>query len=71
MKKINILVVALGLAFSAQSQKIDKLIKEKEVRRIETILSADDMQGAELSPPASKKLLHLLRMSLRLRVFKQ
>jgi len=55
MKKINILVVALGLAFNAQSQKIDKLIKEKEVRRIETILSADDMQGRRTFTPGIEK----------------
>lgn len=55
MKKIHVLMVALGLAFSAQSQKIDKLIKEKEVRRIETILSADDMQGRRTFTPGIEK----------------
>jgi len=55
MKKINILVVGLLLAFSAQSQNIDKLIKEKEVRRIETILSADDMQGRRTFTPGIEK----------------
>jgi len=55
MKKIYVLMVALALAFSAQSQKIDKLIKEKEVRRIETILSADDMQGRRTFTPGIEK----------------
>ena len=55
MKKINILVVGLLLVFSAQSQNIDKLIKEKEVRRIETILAADDMQGRRTFTPGIEK----------------
>ena len=40
MKKINILLVGLVLAASVQAQNINKLIKEKEVRRIETTLAA-------------------------------
>jgi hypothetical protein len=55
MKKINILVVGLLLVFNAQSQNIDKLIKEKEVRRIETILAADDMQGRRTFTPGIEK----------------
>lgn len=55
MKKINVLMVGLLLVLSAQSQKIDKLIKEKEVRRIETILSADDMQGRRTFTPGIEK----------------
>ena len=43
MKKINILVAGLLLVVAARAQNVDKLIKEKEVRRIETVLSADDM----------------------------
>ncbi len=55
MKKINILVAGLLLLASAQAQNVDKLIKEKEVRRIETILSADDMQGRRTFTPGIEK----------------
>jgi Zn-dependent M28 family amino/carboxypeptidase len=55
MKRINIFIFGLLLVFSAQSQNIDKLIKEKEVRRIETILSADDMQGRRTFTPGIEK----------------
>jgi hypothetical protein len=55
MKKINILVAGLLLLASAQAQNVDKLIKEKEVRRIETILAADDMQGRRTFTPGIEK----------------
>ena len=55
MKKINILVAGLLLVFNAQAQNVDKLIKEKEVRRIETILAADDMQGRRTFTPGIEK----------------
>ena len=55
MKKINILLVGLVLVTSVQAQKLDKLIKEKEVRRIETILAADDMQGRRTFTPGIEK----------------
>jgi Zn-dependent M28 family amino/carboxypeptidase len=55
MKQINIFILGLLLVFSAQSQNIDKLIKEKEVRRIETILAADDMQGRRTFTPGIEK----------------
>jgi len=37
------------------AQSINKIIKEKEVRRIEKILSADDMQGRETFTPGIEK----------------
>jgi len=55
MKKINILVAGLLLLATAQAQNVDKLIKEKEVRRIETVLSADDMQGRRTFTPGIEK----------------
>ena len=55
MKKINILLVGLVLAASVQAQNINKLIKEKEVRRIETTLAADDMQGRRTFTPGIEK----------------
>jgi Zn-dependent M28 family amino/carboxypeptidase len=55
MKKINILVAGLLLLVTAQAQNVDKLIKEKEVRRIETILAADDMQGRRTFTPGIEK----------------
>ena len=55
MKKINILVAGLLLLATAQAQNVDKLIKEKEVRRIETILAADDMQGRRTFTPGIEK----------------
>jgi Zn-dependent M28 family amino/carboxypeptidase len=55
MKKINILLVGLVLVASSQAQNINKLIKEKEVRRIETILAADDMQGRRTFTPGIEK----------------
>ena len=55
MKKINMLVFVLLLVVSAQAQNVDKLIKEKEVRRIETILAADDMQGRRTFTPGIEK----------------
>jgi Zn-dependent M28 family amino/carboxypeptidase len=55
MKKINILLVGLVLVSFAQAQNINKLIKEKEVRRIETTLAADDMQGRRTFTPGIEK----------------
>ena len=55
MKKINMLVFVLLLVVSAQAQNVDKLIKEKEVKRIETILAADDMQGRRTFTPGIEK----------------
>ena len=55
MKKINILVAGLLVLATTQAQNVDKLIKEKEVRRIETVLSADDMQGRRTFTPGIEK----------------
>ena len=40
---------------SLSAQSINKIIKEKEVRRIERILSSDDMQGRQTFPPGIEK----------------
>ena len=63
MKQINIFILGLLLVFSAQSQNIDKLIKEKEVSRIETILAADDMQGRRTFTPGIEKAAAFVYLS--------
>ncbi len=46
MKKNNLLLLAsLLLSLSSFAQKIEDLITEKEVARIEKILSSDEMEG--------------------------
>lgn len=55
MKKIVLsALVLIGINIS-QGQSIDKIIKTKEVRRIEKILSADDMQGRRTFTPGIEK----------------
>ena len=51
MKKL-ILLLFLCAAFSTSAQKINKLIKEKEIARIIYTLSADDMMGRSAEEPA-------------------
>lgn len=51
MKKLIIPVLVLLSAFYAQAQRINKIISEKKVRKIETILSADAMGGRGLFSP--------------------
>ena len=55
MKKISLLLLATTTAAFAFSQKIDKIINAKEVERIETVLSADDMQGRRTFTPGNDK----------------
>lgn len=48
MKKIIIPALTLLLVYNAQAQKINKIISEKKVRKIETTLSSDAMGGRGL-----------------------
>ncbi len=54
--KIFILIIAiLHLSGDVDAQKINKIIKDKEVKRIETILSSDEMQGRRTFTPGIEK----------------
>ncbi|MGN6494516.1 MAG: M28 family peptidase [Agriterribacter sp.] len=55
MKKIIIAALTLLAIEQAQAQKIDKIIKEKAVRKIEKTLSADDMSGRATFTPGIDK----------------
>ena len=45
MKRIVSSALVLCSGFMAQAQSIDKIISINKVTEIETVLSADDMQG--------------------------
>jgi len=53
----SILAAALcvGMSYAASAQKINRLINAKEVKRIETVLSADDMAGRKPFTPGIDK----------------
>jgi len=55
MRVYTILLSALVLTGTAQSQEIDKVINTAEVERIEKIISADDMQGRKSFTPGLEK----------------
>lgn len=55
MKKNFLITIVLFSVAIADGQSIDKIIKEKEVRRIEKKLSADDMQGRQTFTPGIEK----------------
>lgn len=55
MKKIILPALALLFTLHATAQKIDKIIKEKTVRKIEKKLSADDMEGRGTFTPGIDK----------------
>ena len=55
MKKIIVSMFVLSQCYSVQGQSIDKIITNKEVTRIEKILSADDMQGRRTFTPGIDK----------------
>jgi len=55
MKKIIVSMFVLGQCFNIHGQSIDKIITNKEVTRIEKILSADDMQGRRTFTPGIDK----------------
>ncbi len=61
MRRI-IFLVACGVFgfFNAKAQKLDKIITEKEVTSIETILSSDDMQGRKVFTPYIDKAADLI-----------
>jgi hypothetical protein len=53
--KFIIAILLVGISFSSFAQNIDKIINAKEVERIETILSADDMMGRKPFTPGIDK----------------
>jgi putative aminopeptidase FrvX len=55
MKKIIVTAVALCCFCISQAQSIDKIINAKEVKRIEKVLSADNMQGRRTFTPSIEK----------------
>jgi len=55
MKKIIVSIFILSQCFNVHGQSIDKIITNKEVTRIEKILSADDMQGRRTFTPGIDK----------------
>ena len=55
MKRILISISALCVAGISTAQSIDKIINAKEVKRIEKILSSDDMQGRRTFTPGIQK----------------
>lgn len=55
MKKIIVSIFILSQCFNVQGQSINKIITNKEVTRIEKILSADDMQGRRTFTPGIEK----------------
>jgi Peptidase family M28 len=55
MKKIIATAVAFCSIYVSWSQSIDKIINVKEVKRIEKVLSADNMQGRRTFTPGIEK----------------
>jgi len=55
MKKFIFGVVAIISMHSSDAQSINKIISAKEVKRIEKILSSDDMQGRKTFTPGIEK----------------
>ena len=55
MKKNIAFVITLLSLHVAHAQSIDKIINATEVKRIEQILSADDMQGRRTFTPGIEK----------------
>lgn len=55
MRKIIVSMFVLSQCFNVHGQSIDKIITNKEVSRIEKILSADDMQGRRTFTPGIEK----------------
>ena len=51
MKKIITLALCFVAALTVNAQKVNKLIKEKNVSRIIKTLSADDMMGRSARKP--------------------
>ncbi len=55
LRNILAATFCIGMSFAVSAQNIDKLINAKEVARIETILSADDMAGRKPFTPGIDK----------------
>lgn len=55
MKTFILIIAILHLAGTLHAQNINKIIKDKEVKRIETILSSDEMQGRRTFTPGIEK----------------
>jgi len=55
MKKIIVSIIILGAAYVAGAQPIKKIISAKKVKRIEKVLSADDMEGRRTFTPGIEK----------------
>lgn len=55
MKKIWILVGLTGIIGQAQAQRADKIIRIKEVSRVEKTLSSDELQGRAVFTPGIEK----------------
>ena len=55
MKKTVISLLTLCLVVFSYGQSIDEIINPGEVKRIETILAADDMQGRRTFTPGIEK----------------
>lgn len=55
IKRYFILLLVIQQSVFCQSQSIDKIINAKEVKRIESILSADDMSGRKIFTPGIDK----------------
>jgi len=55
MKKLSISLLFVSITLLSSAQTNSDAIKEKEVQRIETILSADDMQGRKAFTAGSEK----------------
>lgn len=54
-KALGFLVLSMSIQFTVVGQTIDKIITPKEATRIETVLSADDMQGRRTFTPGIDK----------------
>ncbi len=55
MKKLAVILLAVFAGFNATAQSINKIISAKQVKKIEEILSADDMEGRRAFTPGAAK----------------
>jgi hypothetical protein len=65
MKKIITIIFILSGAQCVNAQSINKIIKEKEVRRIEKTLAADDMEGRRTFTPGIDKASAFIESEFR------
>ncbi len=65
MKKLLAIVFLLSLSVYSHAQKVDKLIKERRVRRIIKTLSADDMQGRGTFTPGIEKAAQFIESQFK------